>query len=57
MERLKEQLLFMKQATATEIYMTQGLRDVPEGPQRQAWAKSIVDELESLLKAGATNVK
>ena len=56
-ERLKEQLLFLKQATGTEVYMTQGLRDVPEGPQRQAWAKSIVDELESLLKAGATNVK
>jgi hypothetical protein len=57
LERLKEQLLFLKQATATEVYMTQGLRDVPEGPERQAWAKSIVDELESLLKAGATNVK
>jgi hypothetical protein len=57
MERLKEQLLFLKQATATEVYMTQGLRDVPEGPARQAWAKSIVDELDSLLKAGATNVK
>ena len=57
LERLKEQLLFLKQATATEVYMTQGLRDVPEGPERQAWAKSIVDELDSLLKAGATNVK
>jgi catechol 2,3-dioxygenase-like lactoylglutathione lyase family enzyme len=56
-ERLKQQLLFLKQATATEVYMTQGLRDVPEGPERQAWAKSIVDELESLLQAGATNVK
>ena len=57
LERLKEQLLFLKQATATEVYMTQGLREVPEGPERQAWAKSIVDELESLVKAGATNVK
>ena len=57
LERLKEQLLFLKQATATEVYMTQGLRDVPEGPERQAWAKSIVDELESLVQAGATNVK
>jgi hypothetical protein len=56
-ERLKEQLLFMKQVTATEVYMTQGLRDVPEGPERQAWAKSIVDELDELIKAGATNVK
>jgi hypothetical protein len=56
-ERLKEQLLFMKQATATEVYMTQGLREVPEGPARQAWAKGIVDELDSLVKAGATNVK
>ena len=57
LERLKQQLLFLKQATATEVYMTQGLRDVPEGPARHAWAKSIVDELEELLKAGATNVK
>jgi hypothetical protein len=57
MERLKQQLLFLKEATGTEVYMTQGLKDVPEGPRRQAWAKSIVDELETLLKAGATNVK
>lgn len=55
--RLVQQLLFLKQATATEVYLTGGLRDVPEGEQRQAWAKSIVDELSSLLKAGATNVK
>lgn len=57
MERLKQQLVFMKEATGTEVYMTQGLRDVPEGPGRRAWAKSIVDELQSLLQAGATNVK
>lgn len=57
MERLKQQLLFLKQETATEVYMTQGLRDVPEGPERREWAKSIVDELEALLQAGASNVK
>lgn len=56
LDRLKQQLLFMKQATATEVYMTGGLREVAEGPARQAWAKSIVDELESLRQAGATNV-
>jgi len=57
LERLAQQLLFFKQATGTEVYLTGGLRDVPEGEQRRAWAKSIVDELEYLLKAGATNVK
>ncbi len=56
-QRLAEQLLFLKRTTATEVYLTGGLKDVPEGEPRRAWAKGIVDDLEYLLKAGATNIK
>jgi hypothetical protein len=57
LERLAQQILFLKQAAGTEVYLTGGLRDAPEGEPRKAWAKSVADELDYLLKAGASNVK
>jgi hypothetical protein len=57
LENLARQLVFMKEATGTQIYLTGGLREAAEGPDRQAWARSIGDDLDYLLKAGATNLK
>ncbi len=52
-----KQFLFFKQATGTEVYFTTGgPKDTTPGPAREAYARAVVDELEYLIKGGATNM-
>lgn len=52
-----KQFLFFKQATGTEVYFTTGgPKDTQPGPEREAYARAVVDELEYLLQGGATNI-
>ncbi len=57
-DRLGDYLLRMKE-TGTEVYLTTwNPKDTPEGPERVAYAKRVVDNLEYLVRArGATNLK
>lgn len=57
LDGLLKQFLFLKDATGTEVYLTTGSpKDTSPGEERAAYAKAVVDELEYLLKGGATNV-
>ena len=57
MDAFLKQFLFLKEATNTEVYFTTGgPKDTPPGAEREAYARSVADELEFLLKGGATNV-
>jgi hypothetical protein len=52
-----KQFLFLKEATATEVYFTTGNpKDTSPGEERRAYARAVVDELEYLIKGGATNL-
>ncbi|MGD0092033.1 MAG: hypothetical protein ABSE73_19135, partial [Planctomycetota bacterium] len=57
-ERMAKYLLLMKE-TQTEAYLTTwNPKDTPEGPERTAYAKQIVDDLEYLVRTkGCTNLK
>ena len=58
LDSLARQIVFMKETTGTEVYVTGGLKeDAPEGEARQAWARRVAGELEYLFKAGASNLK
>jgi hypothetical protein len=53
-----KQFLFLKEATGTEVYFTTGgPKDTAPGAEREAYARAVADELEYLLKGGATNVR
>jgi hypothetical protein len=57
LENFLKQFLFMKEATGTEVYLTTGSpKEAAPGEERAAYAKAVVDELEYLLKGGATNL-
>jgi hypothetical protein len=57
LEGLLKQFLFLKNATGTEVYLTTANpKDTAAGEERAAYAKAVVDELEYLLKGGATNL-
>ena len=57
LDGLLKQFLFLKNATGTEIYLTTAdPKDTAPGDERAAYAKAVVDELEYLLKGGATNL-
>lgn len=52
-----KQFLFLKEATGTEVYFTTGgPKDTKPGAEREAYARAVVDELEYILKGGATNM-
>ena len=55
---LAQYLALMKE-TQTEAYLcTWNPKDTPEGPERAAYAKQIVDDLEYLVRTkGCTNLK
>jgi hypothetical protein len=57
LDALLKQILFMKHSAGTEVYLTTSSpKDTPEGAEREAYAKAVVDELEYLHKQGATNI-
>ena len=58
LDAMARQLVFMKEAAGTEIYVTTGdLKPVTSDEERRAYADAVVDELEYLLNRGATNLK
>ncbi len=57
LQRLAQQINFLKNATGTEVYLTGGLEEAPEGEARKQWADHLAGELETLLQSGATNIK
>ncbi|MGA2632294.1 MAG: hypothetical protein ABSG54_19030 [Terriglobia bacterium] len=58
LEAMARQLVFMKEAAGTEIYLTTGeLKDTVSEEDRHAYAQAVVDDLEYLINQGATNLK
>jgi hypothetical protein len=57
LDHLVETMTMMKDDTGTEVYMTGGLRAAPEGESRRKWASDLADEIEYVVKKGATNAK
>lgn len=52
-----KQFLFLKEATGTEVYFTTGgPKDTAPGEERRAYARAVVDDLEYLIRGGATNM-
>ena len=58
LDAMARQLVFMKEAAGTEIYITTGdLKDTRDEEEQREYARAVVDDLEYLLNRGATNVK
>ena len=58
LEAMARQLVFMKEAAGTEIYLTTGeLKDTVSDEDRRAYAQAVVDDLEYLVNQGASNLK
>ena len=58
LEAMARQLVFMKEAAGTEIYVTTAdLKEATSDEDRRAYASAVVDDLEYLLNQGATNLK
>jgi hypothetical protein len=58
LDALARQLVFMKQASNTEAYVTTSdLKDTVSEEDDRAYARAVVDDLEYLLNRGATNLK
>lgn len=58
LDAMARQLIFMKEATGTEIYVTTAdLKPVASEEERRAYASAVVDDLEYLVNRGATNLK
>jgi hypothetical protein len=58
LESLARELVFMKESADTEVYLTTSSPKITApGEERRAYARAVVDELEYLLRKGATNVK
>ncbi|MFW6107360.1 MAG: carbohydrate binding domain-containing protein [bacterium] len=58
LDKVAEHMLRLKD-TGTEIYLaTWGPKDTPPGPERAAYARRVVDNLEYLIRTrGCTNIK
>ena len=55
---MARQLVFMKEAAGTEIYITTAdLKETVSDQERRAYAAAVVDDLEYLLNQGASNLK
>ena len=58
LEALARQMVFMKEASETEIYLTTSdLKDVLGQLDLRSYAAAVVDDLEYLHNCGATNLK
>ena len=58
LEAMARQLVFMKEAAGTEIYITTGeMKDATSDEDRRDYASAVVDDLEYLVNRGATNLK
>jgi len=58
LDAMARQLVFMKEAAGTEIYVTTAdLKPVVSEEERRAYSTAVVDDLEYLLNRGATNLK
>jgi len=58
LDAMARQLVFMKEAAGTEIYVTTAdLKPVANDEELRAYATAVVDELEYLRNRGATNLK
>lgn len=58
LDALADELIAMKQWTDTEVYLTTVTPKVAApGEERAQYARAVADELEYLLKKGATNLK
>jgi hypothetical protein len=58
LEAMARQLVFMKEAAGTEIYITTAdLKEATSDEDRRAYAGAVVDDLEYLVNRGATNLK
>ena len=58
LDALARQMVFMKEASETEIYLTTSdLKDILSQHELRAYAAAVADDLEYLLNCGATNLK
>jgi hypothetical protein len=57
LDHLVQTMTMMKETTGTEVYLTGGLRATAEGEARQKWASDLADEIDYVVKNGATNAK
>jgi hypothetical protein len=58
LDAMARQLVFMKEAAGTEIYVTTAdLKPVSSEEDRRAYASAVVDDLDYLVNRGATNLK
>ncbi len=58
LEALARQMVMMKEASGTEIYLTTNeLKDSVSPQELRAYADAVVNDLEYLLNRGATNLK
>jgi hypothetical protein len=58
LEAMARQMVFMKEASGTEIYLTTSeLKDTVSPQELRSYAAAVVDDLEYLLNRGATNLK
>ena len=58
LEAMARQLVFMKEAAGTEIYITTAdLKETVSDEERRAYAQAVVNDLEYLLNQGASNLK
>jgi len=58
LDAMARQLVFMKEAAGTEIYVTTAdLKPVASEEEFRAYSSAVVDDLEYLLNRGATNLK
>jgi len=58
LDAMARQLIFMKDAAGTEVYLTTGeLKDTVSDEDRRAYAQAVVDDLQYLINKGATNLK
>ncbi len=58
LEALARHLVFMKENTGTVVYLTTfGMGETEPGEERRRYAQAVANDLEFLLKAGATNLR
>ncbi len=58
LDLLAREIVFMKESAGTEVYLTtNGLKDVPAGEERAAYARAVAGEIEYILGKGGTNLK
>ena len=58
LDAMARQLVFMKEAAGTEIYITTGgLKETASDEELRAYAQAVANDLEYLLNRGASNLK